>query len=1376
MLKSAKHIVKTIVYTIFLFCMVFSTVAQKPDHFPNIRYITSDEGLSQNEVTSILQDKKGFLWVGTRGGLNKYDGNTIKVYQNELGNSNSLSNNSVETLFEDSNGLIWIGTKSNGVSIYNPKFDRFEQVNSELNELSGLNVTSIEEGVNGTVWLGTRNHGLYIYNRNDNSVKHSLGVRAISDILKTRDNNMWIGTGQEVHRYDDEGIIIDTISLNNTVSSLIEDKQTGIIYFASRGSGLHSYDPKSEISKRIKLFNDELNSIISKRTHYIYLDNERNIWVGTWGDGLYRYNLNSKKHTYFSLHSNLAKGSAELYNDVLAVYQDLSGTMWFGTNGGGLCKVDNNQLFGFNSYNNTKSSLPNEPIWSILKDRKNKLLIGIKGSNNLFLSNDDEIFNQFMIPEVYPNKSRSIKEGIKVIYQDLNGAIWAGGNHSLFKLTENGNSFKVNPLNIEIKIQDSISPSKKFKVTSIFQTTDSIFWVGSQEDGLRRSIGKGDPLNQQFKKLLGRNRISAILEDRSGKIWIGTYNGIQLYQPETNDFKRFHKNLNSYGALSSNIIICLYEDSKGNIWVGTPNGLNKMIINENNLISFQSFQVTDGLPNNYIHSILEDDSANLWISTNKGISKFNISDNTFYNYDVNDGLQSNSFMESAGFKDSNGKLYFGGVYGLNHFHPDSISKKVLPEVVLTEIKISGQGIRPNQKYNERFILNKAIEYTENIDVEHNENILTFEYAALDFSNATNSYKFKMEGLEKDWQTSTSQTNVTYTNLRPGDYFFKVRAVNDSQDDEVEFAGVKITIRPPFWKTWPAFSIYILLFVGLLLLYGYFINQRNNLKNKLQFARIERKKEEELAKMKTQFFTDIAHEFRTPLSLIAGPVESLMGNNLKKEQQYSQLTTIHYHTKRLLHLVSQLLDFRKAESGKMMLQVAKGNFGKFTTEIFISFRELATSKNITYELNIIPTEIPLTYDRIKMEIVLCNLLSNAFKYTDSKIGVTVSLEKNDFSDNSDSENFPEGYCKIIVSDNGKGMPEEMVEKIFDRFYQLANSKSSNLIGTGIGLSLTKNIVELHKGEISVQSNLNEGINFIIKLPLGETHFNKDQFIKDFKKAEDPIHYQVERVLVQKEEIITDQNTANIPTLLIVEDNSEIRAFLKSIFEADYIIIEAENGIIGLEKAKERIPEIIITDLMMPKIDGLTLCNSIRSDEDTLHIPIVMLTARTTNVFKEKGYNSGADIYVTKPFNPNLLQAQVEGLIKSRAKLKEYFSNKINLIGTEIENKSIDQEFINKLMSLVEDNLTDEKLNRDFLASHMAMSSSTLYRKVKGLTGFNITIFIRSIRLKKAAQMILNKEYSISGIAYRVGFNDPKYFRKCFVKQFGVNPSQFKKNTI
>ena len=1235
------------IYWFLLLCILFlpiKTNSQEIFFSSNIQYLTSNNGLSQNEVTSILQDSKGFLWIGTRGGLNRYDGSSFKIFQNEIGNTNSLSNNSIETLFEDSNGFIWIGTKSNGFTRYNPKFNKFEQIklgNKTNSYLQNSRVISIAESETKDIWLGTFQNGLKIYNPKNNTSINLLKYLKVTDILKSADNKMWVTTSYGLYVYTPEGKLINSFFVPNLeieFTSIVEDKKTGLLYLGTWNNGLFEFNNKTEKFKRYYNNNIVNNAKSSNNSYYLYIDKERTLWVGTWGSSLNKFNLDTKKYSNINLSSYQEKGSEELYSDVLCVYQDKLGVLWFGTNGGGICKVNIalNQ-FGVLDIEKKNTNLPNEPVWSIYKDKKQHLWAGFKGNNNLYYSKTGLNYSKYKLP-IDTEEISNRKLGVKTMIEDNQGNFWMATNYGLYQIIKNNNNINFKPT--KLKNPNNTKSEKLLKTSVLYQSRNGVFWVGTQQNGLRKSLAPGNPSNQLFNKYLPNERISSILEDKKGNTWVGTYRGIYLLKPNEKKFIRFSKIQGDKNSLSSNIIISIFEDKNGDVWLGTPNGLNKVIIKNNNY-EFKSYQQKDGLPNNYIHSILEDGKNNLWIGTNKGISKFNVTENLFYNYDVNDGLKSNSFTENTSLKDKKGKFYFGGIYGLNIFHPDSIKSKSAPTVVLTGLKIAGQEIKPGEKYNDRFILKKAIEYNQDITLTHNENIFSIDYTALGSqSSSSYSYNIKMEGLDKDWYSANLQKNVTYSNLNAGKYTFKVKAISDEDISNSKIASLNIEILPPFWKTWQAFLLYFLAFVGLLYLYRHFITKQNNLQNRLELSKLNRKKEEELAEMKTRFFTDIAHEIRTPLSLISGPLETLIEENLNKEQQNSYLTTINYHTKRLLTLVSQLLDFRKSESGKMTLQVAKGDIVNFSREIYLSFRELAKSKNINFVHTFEESEAPLTFDSDKMEIVLCNLLSNAFKFTPINGSVVLAIK----NVSKKSKEFPNGFCEISVSDDGAGMTKEMTERIFNRFYQIANTKSINVIGTGIGLALVKNIAELHKGKVFVESKINDGSVFVVKIPLGSQHFTKDQFIVDYKKSEDATHYQVERILEKRKAKPVINVLSEKRTLLIVEDNPEIRSFVRSVFESKFTIIEAENGKIGFNKALEHNPNVIISDLMMPEMDGLALCNKLRETEETLHIPIILLTARADIEDKLVGLDLGADAYLAKPFHEQELKIRIHQLIQ------------------------------------------------------------------------------------------------------------------------------------
>ena len=1340
----------------------------KNETLKNITYYTTNDGLSQNEVTAIVKDDLGFLWIGTRGGLSRFDGSNFKVYQPIVGNNNSLSSASIETIFKDSRGQLWIGTKTDGLSKYNPienRFEHFYPSGNNENGIHGTRVISITEGKDGAIWAGTWENGISIINTENGSSRHILPLRKINALITLQDGTIWAGTPQGLYVLSKDGkqlALYKPYNLEFEFNGITFNKQSNELLLSSWKTGLFTFNLGTKLFGSIPLVKKaERGSGIN--SYFIHADADNNIWLGSWGFGLKKYEPSSTSVTSFDL-GNQNRAGSEIYKDIISIYKDDLGILWLGTNGGGLCKIDPRKS-QFES--SIETNLPKEPIWSILNDDKNDFWVGFKGIRKLYYSRNGIEYSTIPIRD----EKQQDKDGFKTIYQDRTRNIWAATNGDLFRIVSEEHHYGAVPVNLT----NNSDSSEIRKITALYQTTDGVFWVGTQQQGLFNfTLNIQQPFSQSLKQIekKSNDRITSFLEDIKGNLWIGTYAGLLKYNKNRDTYQSFHKEIENLTSLSSNIVICIFEDSKERLWIGTPSGLNLKTEKSDGEVYFEVIEKKDGLPDNYINSILEDDSGNLWIGTNKGIAKFNTDEKVITTYDVTDGLQSNSFMENVAVKDERGKFYFGGTFGLSNFHPDSIKRNVLPKVVFTKLRIQEKDIEANQYFGSNQVLNKSIEYADKVNLSFTQNTFSLFYTAINYqATGQFSFRYKLKGVDNQWNTSVTKENITYSNLEPGEYTFRLKVIDEEGRSGTENqASLAITVLPPLWRTWQAYALYAFLFVILLYSYDQYAKRQNELKTNLEIARYDQIKEKELAEMKSRFFTNIAHELRTPLALISGPIEAMMQNDVNDYQQKQFLSTLHYNSQRLLKLVSQLLDFRKSESGKMKLQAAEGNLVNFTKEIFLSFRELADSKFITYDFKIEEDSLLLSFDRNKMEIVFCNLLSNAFKYTPKGGEINLLIVKN-VEPNSD---FPEGYVQISVEDNGLGMSEELLDKIFDRFYQVANTDTVSVVGSGIGLALAKNIVELHKGKILVESKPNMGSTFSVRLHLGQSHFSEDQLNKNYVKSDNPIHYRPEKLLKDRF-VVPESNLGNdsFPTLLIVEDNPEIRIFIKTIFESEFKIEQAVNGEDGLIKAKKCIPDIIISDLTMPVMDGLTLCAKLRSLEETLQIPIILLTARTSNVFQEKGYGSGADVYVTKPFHPAVLKAQVEGLIQSRVKLKEYFSKRITLQPTEIEITSLDEKFLERAIKVIEENISNSNLNRELFASEMAMSPSTLYRKLKGLTGYDTTLFIRSIRLKRAAQIICKNNNSISEVAYQVGFNDLKYFSKCFKKQFGVIPSKFPK---
>ncbi|WP_460190232.1 hybrid sensor histidine kinase/response regulator transcription factor [Urechidicola sp. KH5] len=1346
----------SIIISLLLTTNTFSQYSQ----FNNkVKFLTSKDGLSQSEVTSIIKDKRGFLWIGTRGGLNRYDGKQFKVFNNDLNNPNSLSNNSIETIFEDKQGNIWIGTKSNGVTRYSPEFEQFKTIiptNQNNLDLFNARIVSIEEGTTQQIWLGSWQKGIIVIDKNQQIIKHLLPKSIILDLHKTSDNRMIAVSSEGVFKYSLNGELIEKLS-PRYLTCVIEDPISKDLYFGSWNFDIFKYNEKNIEFENIIIPKFQTSGSQRNNAYRLALDKDRNLWIATWGDGLYQYNIAKKRFFHYQIENSQNRGGKELYKDIISISTDKNGLMWLGTNGGGLCQVDN-RINQFNSYAEAPilNLLPKEPIWSILKDSEKRIWLGIKGDNNLYVSKENSHLKSKPAPPILNPRLKGRKKGIKAIYEDLSGTFWASDNHTIYNVETEGDDFNLIP--IKIKLKDSINYINIAKATAIFQSSDNYFWLGTQQHGVYKSSTKGNPLNADFENIFKKDRVTSFHQDKYGILWIGTYNGLIKYNLNNNTFIRIQNNPEN-GGLSSNIVTSLFEDTSENLWIGTTNGLNQFDL-KSKQIKFNIYDTSDGLPNSYIHSIIQDDIGNIWVSTNLGLSRFNTSKSLFINFDANDGLNSNEFNDKIALKDDSGKLYFGSNSGLSIFDPKQIRNVTSPEVILTELRIGGETILPLQLYENKIILEKSISYTNSIELEYFQNSFSLSFTTINFNTSSNqSYQYKLIGKDNNWQKLTGVNTINYANLTPGKYEFIIRPESRNYYTNSLPSSIAIEVLPPFYKTNKAIVLYIVIFTLLLYLYRYLINKQNNLKNKLAIAQLNKEKEIEISNLKERFFTDVAHEFRTPLSLITGPVDALISQNLNlNSSDKNYLNTIHTQTQKLLNLVNQLLDFRKLEKGKLNLTIGTYSLNDFVQEIFLSFKTLADDKGIIYKFSPLKDDLEATFDANKMEVVLCNLLSNAFKHTNSK--VFIILDKT-----PDKKGF-----FIKVTDDGTGIPENIGNQIFDRFYKGNEADELDLRGSGIGLALTKRYVEMHQGAITYESTKDKGTSFIIELKTGTEQITGTKIPT---KTTTPLL--VKETVINKSLKSKDRSESNKlnTTILIVDDNADIRAFIKSIFNNIFKTLEAKNGIEALEICQNKEVNLIISDLIMPNMDGLTLSKSIKENEKTLHVPVILLTARTSKIFEEQGYNAGADLYVTKPFNPNVLRAQVEGLLHGREKLREFFENSISLESSEsISIGRLDQEFLNKVSLVVSENLNNPNLTREFLASEMAVSASTLYRRIKTITDLDISAFIRTIRLKKAAQMIKNKEDNISGIAYQVGFNDPKYFRKCFIQQFGITPSKYK----
>lgn len=832
--------------------------------------------------------------------------------------------------------------------------------------------------------------------------------------------------------------------------------------------------------------------------------------------------------------------------------------------------------------------------------------------------------------------------------------------------------------------------------------------------------------------------VRTMCRDTSGNIWIGTVKGLNCFNPHTKQFKHFTHDLTNHKSISNNIIECIEQDSNGCLWVGTMYGLNRY---ETNTESFTSYYTRDGLPRNTIKGLIGDEVGNIWLSTSQGLSKFDPKTETSTNYTVEDGLASNAFAAYSYCKLSDGYMMFGGNNGITMFHPSDIRiNRVLPKVSITDFKVNNTSVTT---YGGDSPLNKHISQVKELTLTHTQSVFSFDFVAMSYiSQEQNEYKYMLEGFDSHWNYVKHKHTATYTNLNPGSYIFKVKASNNDGLWNDSLTSIKVNILPPMWRTWWAYSFYIILFLGLLFLVLY-----------IRASRLSDKRTHELDMLKINFFANVSHEFRTPLTLILSPLEQLLKNS-QVSAETSSLKMMHRNTQRLLTLVNQLLDFQKIGSGEMKFRPSMVEVVSFVREISQSFANSSSKQNIDFIFKSNVSECYLSLDTRKTENLVLNLLSNAFKFAPDGGEVSIDIILQDSDDRS---------LVINVRDNGPGIDITNHEKIFTKFFRAENEGNTTLTGSGIGLFLVKEYVELHKGSITVDSSLGEGACFIVKFPIYDgLEFTQEEQQCRIVEASDSI----------EANFLGDvRRRSNKPLLLLVEDNLDFRHFLKERLSPSFKIIEAVNGVEGWEFVSKYIPDLVISDVMMPIMDGNELCAKIKADQRTSHIPVILLTAQSAEQHLLAGFESGADQFVSKPFSFSVLEYRIASLLKQRHKLQQSFSRKIDVNPSEIAVTSIDEKFVNTALQFVEKNIDNTKLSVEDLSRELDISRVHLYRKVSAITGKSPSDFIRSIRLKRAAQLLATGKLSIAEVAYQVGFSNPKYFTKCFKAEFDMIPSAY-----
>jgi signal transduction histidine kinase/ligand-binding sensor domain-containing protein/DNA-binding response OmpR family regulator len=1390
-------------YFFYLLLLTFSSgISQKSQYV--FDQITIENGLSNNSITCIFKDSRKFIWIGTTDGLNRYDGYSFVIYKHTPSDSNSISDNFISSIIEDFNGKLWIGTQGGGLNVYDPYTEKFtsfyydpaNERSIPSNFIFHHNSLLLDE--DSILWIGT-NNGMCSYDLNPGVFRrHPLKTRGndknefkdIRIIFEDSEENLWIGTNSGLIKYlKNTGIIkIYTNNKNNSrsisnniITSISEDVRRNELWVGTE-DGLNIFDKRNEVFYRYFSKKGNEKAISDNSITSIIKDEAGNFWVGTKSGGLNMFDASKKEFSYWKYDPANADGISDNYVDYL--FFDKSGLLWIGTVNAGINLLDiKEKQFGL-IRNDPKNpnSLSSNTIRSIYEDREGNIWIGTYGGGlNKY---DRKNFVRYL--HQLDNTNSLSHNIVTVIHEDTEGNLligtWGGGLNRMDKKT---GVITRNFLNVPEFVND------------IFEDENHRLWIGCNGglyvyDQKTKGLIRFDSEQDDNRKLTATS-INKIIKDHSGNLWIGTFDGLNKIALNPDNLEidtiiHYLKNPMDKNSVSDNRIVTLYEDIKGDLWIGTyGGGLNKFMPDSignavDNKGTFVYYSDEDGLSGNTIYGILGDENGYLWISTNQGLSKFNPVDNTFYNFDVGDGLQGNQFYWRACVRSRTGEMYFGGINGLNFFHPDNIKiSKGFPKVIITDLQLFNKSVPVGPRAGGRQILSRSISFTDRIKLTRKDYAFAFEFAALTYRSQNKiKYAYRLENFDSKWvYTDARKRYATYSHLRPGDYTFKVKSTNKDGIWNDEFTSIVISVLPAYWETIWAFIVYGII---LLLLLYYFRNQilsRARYRHEIQLERVEREKSEEYNDMKLRFFTNISHEFKTPLTLILGPLSKLVSMGKLDSKIKTQLSLMQSGSKRLLRLVGQLMEFRKVETGNLNLRISRNDIIPVLKDIAFTFKSKAIQNKIKYSLKIPVKSAFIWFDRNILETIVYNLLSNAFKFTSENGKVHLSLK---FLNKDGEIIIPnqkdERYIQLMVSDTGIGIPKERMDTLFKRFYQIGRAEQQKR-GTGIGLALCKDLVELHHGEISVESEQGTGTDFTVRIPVHESFFNRNEFIEEEKIKETQkipgfIKEESEVILIDDDLSSVDFKAPDItdaPLILIVEDDVELVKYMGKLLEDKYNILTSHSCENGMEMIVNNEPDLVVLDIMMPGMSGLELCQKLKSDIRVSHIPIILLTALTNVEDQIKGLSTGADSYITKPFHPEHLIVNIEKLIEQRKQLRAHFQREFYIKPDSSQLPTMDEKFLNKVINYIKKNLSESDLNVETLSNEVGISATHLYRKIKSLTDLSPNELIRKLRLKKAAELLSAKQGTISEIMYEVGFSNHSYFAKCFHEEFELSPKEF-----
>lgn len=1317
-------------------------------------YYSANGQLSSSLINHLYQDQRGLIWTSTEFGLNKFDGMHFTHYKHVDNVPTSLIHSHVRAVFEDSHQNLWVRCLR-GLMLYRPETDDFELINMK-DRKGAVHVTSLRQLNNGEVWGTTTGDTIFRMNLSEKVMEP---MPEMNEKLRLK-----------------------------TLNAIFEDSRRNI-WFSTDTQGLVCYNPTTGDILRFRYPDIPENNISA-----IDEDENGNLFIGTLTKGVCLYDREKNQFVPIPYENR--------QNLPIKKLAFINGKLLIGTDGKGV-KTYNPELRQIEDYpiNATPFDLSTGKVHSILQDKDDNLWLGIFQKGIVFLPAHRERFEYIGHKLLYDNP---IGTGcIMSIYKDADGHLWIGAdNEGVFELDADHKLIR------HYRPEDTPG-SVANTLTSIFQDSDRNLWLGAYANGLAmldKKTGKctyipqlrhakimdiiedrqrtlyiatlGDGLytynldtkvlNQHNVSLNvvprepSNNWINVLLCDHEGLIWIGGYQGISCYNPQQDSFSKIGR------IAPGSVGYSLLEDEEGNIWAGMSSGLYSI---HKKTQDIQGYTMQDGLPNNIIGAICQDKQGNIWVSTYSGISKFEQKNHRFINYYVGDGLQGNEFTHGAFFQDVSGRIYFGGSDGITHFMPEQIIEQPRKNrVYITDFQVFNQSINKSTLSGGKPIISTAVIDADVFRLNHQDNTFSIVFSTLRYDNPRQiKYQYRIKELGEEWQSTETGTNrVTYNKLPHGKYTFQVSAVEHGSTSGVR--TIQIVITPPWYLSGWAFFVYTLLLI--LLIIGVISYIRNRIRQRRELT--ERKHQEEINEAKLQFFINISHEIRTPMTLIINPIEKLLLENKVPELNKTYLM-IYRNSQRILRLVNQLMDIRKIDKGQMFMKFRETDIVGFIDDLILTFEYTARQKNIRL---VFVHEAPLLkvwVDLNNFDKILMNLLSNAFKYTPDGGEITLTLTQG-----SSPTNGPlRDYFEITIEDTGIGLEEDKIERIFDRFYQINTGSTNTNMGTGIGLHLTHSLIALHHGTITAENRTDRrGSRFTVRIPLGAAHLEASELEDPSSTPSIPHPLPIKEKLEfdAAEEAAEEHVQRKSKTqfrILIVEDEKEIQNYLAAQLNDLYRISTCNNGKEALNLLHSTPPDLVISDIMMPEMDGITLCKKIKQNVNINHIPIILLTAKGKPEDYAEGMDIGADAYMVKPFNMELLRKTVSNLIANRKLLKNKFSGmqqqeeKLEVLNI----KPADEVLMEKVMKVINDNLAEPTLDVEMLARSVGLSRVHLYRKLKALTNLSTRDFIRNIRIQQAAKLLQDKRMSISDIAYSVGFNNLAHFSNSFKEQFGVSPKEY-----